>query len=347
MALSESNVDNDSLKSLELYSIDNEPPPLILNPSPVIVPQPQQAKRTSIVLPTPAFVGLSAVSPRRIVTNPEQKETNAQPKLPSLLMLEPRRRTNSATNIYTARWKVSAPEILHLLQSSSGIVKDVKHRFSVHKNVIIGSQLVTYFVTSRICSTREDAVDLGQHLIMDDILEHEYQEHVFKDKYLFYRIVPNAAQNAANIGNSSSDESDYDDTGSVAEPQHFPQMSKKSANIGHSILARHLMRNSMPNDSNDKDSYLNDAALQDDIIAQAAADRSQTAFLCVMFRFLFLPFYLIHSIQSNLVLLKKSCADIWKMMTQRHHRFSSRWFLESTTTVWRTIMILMKMLISN
>ncbi len=139
--------------------------------------------------------------------------------------------------------------------------------------MIVGSELVTYFVTTRICSTREDAVDLGQHLVMDEILEHEYQEHVFKDKYLFYRIVPNAAQNAANIGNASSDESDYDVIEGTADPKSFPPMAKRSSNIGHSILARHLMRNSISNDANDKDAYLNDTALQDDVVAEAAADR--------------------------------------------------------------------------
>jgi hypothetical protein len=108
---------------------------------------------------------------------------------------------------------------------------------------------------------------------MDEILEHEYQEHVFKDKYLFYRIVPNAAQNAATIGNPSSDESDYDVIEDTADPKSFPPMAKKSSNIGHSILARHLMRNSISNDANNKDAYLNDTALQDDVVAEAAADR--------------------------------------------------------------------------
>jgi hypothetical protein len=278
LALSESNAEDGSLESIELHPVDNNPPPLVLNPSPVIAPQPRQAKRPSIILPTPSFVEFSAVSPRPtrnsiIVPNLEKKQTIAKLQLPSLPTFEPRRRRNSATDIYTARWKVSAPEILHLLQSTSGIVTDVKHRFSVHKSVIVGSELVTYFVTTRICSTREDAVDLGQHLVMDEILEHEYQEHVFKDKYLFYRIVPNAAQNAANIGNASSDESDYDVIEGTADPKSFPPMAKRSSNIGHSILARHLMRNSISNDANDKDAYLNDTALQDDVVAEAAADR--------------------------------------------------------------------------
>jgi hypothetical protein len=155
---------------------------------------------------------------------------------------------------------------LSILQQSPGLVKDVKHRFTTHKNVIIGSELVTFLVSARICTTRLDAVDLCQNLVLDDILQHEYQEHAFKDKYLFYLISPKAAQVAANLCNDS-DESDPD---SPFVEQLESAINMQGASTGHSALARSLMRkmSTIP-----QDDYLNDVALQDDRVAQAAADR--------------------------------------------------------------------------
>ncbi len=136
---------------------------------------------------------------------------------------------------------------------------------------------MSYFVMARICSNREDATDLGQHLIMDDILEHEFQEDIFKDKYLFYKIAPNAARNAANIG-ADSDVSDFEDDGAFFH-DNFPQTAK-IAIPGHSQLATHLMRKSVASNGVGKDAYLYDAALQDDLVAAAAADRYTAAFSC-------------------------------------------------------------------
>lgn len=166
---------------------------------------------------------------------------------------------------------MSALDILKNLQQS-GLIKDVKHRFTVHKGVIVGSELVTYFVATRICPSRQDAVDLGHHLVMDDILEHEFQEDVFKDKYLFYKLLPDAAYNATRIG-TGSDDSDDNSEDSFPEDKE-PATSVQNTQIGnsgHSALAKYLMRKM--SQVGQKDDYLNDSALQDDVVAQAAADR--------------------------------------------------------------------------
>lgn len=275
--MSENRTPDSLLNSLLPYPV-NEPPPLVLNAGHAVASQPQKVNSHETP-PSPSIIGQPRLRvgsidvPKLVIQNP-----TFQPQLGSSPLMAPRQRSNSASDIYSARWKISAADILQLLQRDSGLIKDVKHRFSVHKSVIVGSELVSYFVTTRICSTREDAVDLGQHLVMDDILEHEYQEHVFKDKYLFYRILPHAAHNAAKIG-AGSDDSDFDDdVDFIGLDQHegSTQMTK-IANPGHSALARHLMRKMSSIDS-DKDAYLNDSALQDDAVAEAAADRSPHAF---------------------------------------------------------------------
>jgi hypothetical protein len=185
------------------------------------------------------------------------------------------RQTSSKVDIYTARWKISAADILKNLQEHSGLIKDVKHRFTVHKRVIVGSELVTYFVATYICPTRQDAVDLGLHLVMDDILEHEFQEDNFKDKFLFYKVCPDAEYNASRIGaNSDCDESDGS-SGDAFIGDAEPAASARTAQIrnsGHSALAKYLMRK-MSQAGRKKDDYLNDTALLDDLVAEAAADR--------------------------------------------------------------------------
>ena len=102
---------------------------------------------------------------------------------------------------------MAAPNILSLLQGS-GLIKNVKQFMVTHRNVIIGSELVSFLISSRVCSIRADAVDLCNHLIMDEILQHEFQEHIFKDKYLFYVITPEAHSNACAIGLNSESDSD-------------------------------------------------------------------------------------------------------------------------------------------
>lgn len=271
------------MNSLLPYPKD-EPPPLVLNAGHAVASQPQNVNLHETP-PSPSIMGQSQPRvgsidvPKLVLQNPTFE--------PQLLASSNayRQRSISASDIYSARWKISAADILQLLQRDSGLIKDVKHRFSVHKSVIVGSELVSYFVTTRICSTREDAVDLGQHLVMDDILEHEYQEHVFKDKYLFYRILPRAAHNAAKIG-AGSDDSDFDDdVDFIGLEQHEASTPiSKIASPGHSALARHLMRK-MSSIGSDNDAYLNDSALQDDAVAEAAADRSPHSFTLPMIFF--------------------------------------------------------------
>jgi hypothetical protein len=325
LTVSENGTPESLLNSLLPYPND-EPPPLVLNAGHAVASQPQNVNLHETP-PSPSIFGqprprvVSIDVPKLIIQNP-----TFVPQLLSSPSIAPRQRSISASDIYSARWKISAADILQLLQRDSGLIKDVKHRFSVHNSVIVGSELVSYFVTTRICSTREDAVDLGQHLVMDDILEHEYQEHVFKDKNLFYRILPRAAHNAAKIG-SGSDDSDSDDgVDFIGLDQHegSTQMAK-IASPGHSALARHLMRK-MSSIGSDHDAYLNDSALQDDAVAEAAADRSPHAFSRPIIFYFFLSFILSfclkHAIQSSFT---DFLADIWQMIIHHHLRSSYRW----------------------
>ena len=246
---------------------------MLLDAGPKLSSQPQLA-----VLPyVPSIIQNSAAGPR-----PRTISLNSETKTLST--------RSNATDLYIARWKISASGILDLLQNDSGLIKDVKHRFSFHKNVLVGSELVTYFVNQHICQNRQDAVDLGHHLLLDDILQHEYQEHVFKDKYLFYVISPSATRNAANIG-ASSDDSDLD-FDALLDADESPKKTQNTTSR-HSALAKHLIRRlSMAG----KEDYLDDAALQDDVVAEAAADRFWAELLLTTRIFIFVPLLFLVSV---------------------------------------------------
>ncbi len=263
LSISEPCTPDASAIAMQPHLFDAEPPSLVLNSSPDLTAQPLNAK-------------IRDIFPVSLTLEQSRGDSGSStPSLQRVLESSPRlaaRQPSSKADIYTARWKISASDILKNLQEHSGLIKDVKHRFTVHKSVIVGSELVTYFVASYICPTRQDAVDLGLHLVMDDILEHEFQEDMFKDKYLFYKVCPDAEHNAARIG-ANSDESDGNSEDAFIGDEE-PATSVQTAQIGnsgHSALAKYLMRKSLAGPK--KDDYLNDSALLDDLVAEAAADR--------------------------------------------------------------------------
>ncbi len=225
----------------------DEPPTLILNAELKRASR-SQLSHAHVFASEPSVTADSSVHirPRGISLNSETKPLSSK---------------SAISDVYTARWKISASEILNLLVNDSGLIKDVKHRFFLHKKVIVGSELVTYFLNKGICQNRQDAVDLGHHLLLDDILQHEYQEDVFKDKYLFYIIPPGAAGNAAMIG-VNSDESDDDFNELIVA---HDQLCNATENAN-----QHLAQRLSKDDSND---YLCDARLQDDVAAAASVDR--------------------------------------------------------------------------
>ena len=250
-------------------------PILVLNPSPDLTPQPQPAStHEHPALAASSDVSLRSASPPTLFSNLKNPYLTSSPTASPALSSTRLSSQNSASDVYSVRWKMSALDILLMLRRATGLIRDVKHRFTYHRNVFIGSELVSFLVSRRLCSTRNDAVDLCNHMVMDDILQHEFQEHIFKDKYLFYVITPDAESNACAIDfiDESDDDDDDEMLSSGAERSSLPGFAR-SPSVGHSLLARSLMRQSIAGKFNGNRDYLNDASLQDDLVAEAAADR--------------------------------------------------------------------------
>ena len=68
-------------------------------------------------------------------------------------------------------------------------VKDRRFRLKTYPSCFVGAEAVDYMVTSKIAESRQDAVRIGKALAREFFLfEHVTKEHLFEDKYLFYRF---------------------------------------------------------------------------------------------------------------------------------------------------------------
>jgi len=71
---------------------------------------------------------------------------------------------------------------------NSNLIKDRRWRLRKFKKCLVGNELVTWFISNDIVSSRQEAVKLGNKLVYTGILNHVKREHMFKDAYLFYRL---------------------------------------------------------------------------------------------------------------------------------------------------------------
>jgi len=71
---------------------------------------------------------------------------------------------------------------------SSKLVKDRSHILKKHPKCFIGSEAVTFFLTTPHCKTITEAEALGQQMMDADMIHHVFDEHPFKNESWFYRF---------------------------------------------------------------------------------------------------------------------------------------------------------------
>jgi serine/threonine protein kinase len=76
---------------------------------------------------------------------------------------------------------------LYGLIRNANIVKDRRWRLKVYPNVFVGSEMVTW-LSQNFQLSREEAVQLGEKMLVSDVFHHVCRDHSFKDDYLFYRF---------------------------------------------------------------------------------------------------------------------------------------------------------------
>ena len=64
------------------------------------------------------------------------------------------------------------------------------YHYRTYKDTFVGRDAVTFLVRNGLARTRQDAVRVGNMLMKADVFRHCRDDHVFKDKFLFYRFVP-------------------------------------------------------------------------------------------------------------------------------------------------------------
>eukprot|EP01116_Phalansterium_solitarium_P017077 TRINITY_DN4122_c0_g1_i1.p1 TRINITY_DN4122_c0_g1~~TRINITY_DN4122_c0_g1_i1.p1 ORF type:complete len:425 (-),score=132.22 TRINITY_DN4122_c0_g1_i1:104-1378(-) len=81
-----------------------------------------------------------------------------------------------------------ASKMARLVRRDSGLIQDRTKRSTRYPAVIIGCELVDWFVSSGASNARLDAVRLGQSLVDENLLHHVYLDLPFQDGPEFYRF---------------------------------------------------------------------------------------------------------------------------------------------------------------
>eukprot|EP00959_Pyramimonas_sp_CCMP1952_P016413 348063-Pyramimonas_sp.AAC.3 len=71
-------------------------------------------------------------------------------------------------------------------------VKDRRYHMTTYKQCALGTEIAACLVQSKIASSAEEAVRLGQLLVDCSLLEHVTKDHGFKDEELYYRFAEDA-----------------------------------------------------------------------------------------------------------------------------------------------------------
>eukprot|EP01094_Clydonella_sp_ATCC50884_P000341 TRINITY_DN10267_c0_g1_i1.p1 TRINITY_DN10267_c0_g1~~TRINITY_DN10267_c0_g1_i1.p1 ORF type:complete len:520 (+),score=191.95 TRINITY_DN10267_c0_g1_i1:33-1592(+) len=94
-------------------------------------------------------------------------------------------------------------ELVKKMRGPEGIaIQDRMYHLKTYPQVFVGSQLVDWLVKERQC-TRKEAVDLGNEMLEKHFFHHVCDDHVFKDKYLFYRFLHDEKKQALNVQETS------------------------------------------------------------------------------------------------------------------------------------------------
>jgi hypothetical protein len=67
------------------------------------------------------------------------------------------------------------------------MVKDRTYFFKKYPKCFVGSEAVTFFLTTHYCNTIPQSIALGQQLMDCDYLHHVSDDHPFKNEHLYYR----------------------------------------------------------------------------------------------------------------------------------------------------------------
>ncbi|MGQ4649466.1 mechanosensitive ion channel domain-containing protein [Lyngbya aestuarii] len=96
--------------------------------------------------------------------------------------------TLATTNSVDSTTEIDIEELVKAMRGSDGLdIKERYYRLNLYPACFAGSEAVIWLMQAQDCTT-EEAIELGQMLIDQEIIHHVTDEHPFKDEYLFYRF---------------------------------------------------------------------------------------------------------------------------------------------------------------
>jgi len=89
--------------------------------------------------------------------------------------------------------RLTKEEVQELLEKMKKLklIKDRTYFLKKHHKCFIGSEAVTFFLTTHYCNTIPQAIALGQQLMDCDYIHHVTDDHPFKNENLYYRFREN------------------------------------------------------------------------------------------------------------------------------------------------------------
>mmetsp|Transcript_43013 Transcript_43013/g.69312 ORF Transcript_43013/g.69312 Transcript_43013/m.69312 type:complete len:513 (-) Transcript_43013:75-1613(-) len=99
--------------------------------------------------------------------------------------------TTTPKNQGNTQWTYGAviAEIATQMESETGLdIKDRKYHFKKYEQCFVGSEAVSWIVSSGFAKNRADAVILGNAVMRKGYFSHVTQDHRFRDKEYFYRL---------------------------------------------------------------------------------------------------------------------------------------------------------------
>ena len=123
-------------------------------------------------------------------------------------------------------------------------IKDRRYNLKKYKSCFIGSECVSLILELKYAYNEQQAVDFGNQLIQNDIIQHVERHHTFKNQKLFYKFVDgyqsNANRSTSSIGSNSRGRLSLSRTEALSNSRNSRYLGSMSMSARHASAASNI-----------------------------------------------------------------------------------------------------------
>ena len=119
------------------------------------------------------------------------------------------------------------PELIELItkEMKEGVeVKDRRHRFKHYAVCFVGKDMVQWLISNFYASTVDEAIEIGNYFIENNVFHHVMRDHWLKNKYLFYRFEDDEKDRGHSTESKSWHDVLKEHNGRVILPEEFEKL---------------------------------------------------------------------------------------------------------------------------